>query len=160
MNSDWTAVIGISLAVMAVVQVVLFGAIAFGLVKMYASVKQLEQRVDTAVDEFRPQLVAILADAKSASTNAQDLMREVRDRLAAVDETARSLKARANRIVDGVQWAASALPLPVKVSGPAAMAAWAGVRAAASLLDRARARRNRRRSEALLQEAGGHVGIG
>lgn len=141
MSSDWTAVIGISLAVMAVVQAASFIIAMVGLRQMQVSVQRIERRVDTAVDEFRPHVLAILEEARSTSANAQGLMRDVKDRMDSMDEAARSVRAGVNRVADGVQWAVTALPLPMKVSAPAAMAAWATVRAVGGLVQRIRLNR-------------------
>lgn len=141
MNENWAAVIGISVAVMALVQVTSLIIVAVGLRRMQASVQRLEQRVDTAVDEFRPHVMAILDEARTTSANAQGLMRDVRDRIESMDDAATRVAARVTRVADGVQWAVSAMPLPMKVSAPAAMTAWATVRAVGGLVQRARGRR-------------------
>jgi uncharacterized protein YoxC len=159
-SSDWAAVIGISVAVMAVVQVATLIAVAIGLQRMQSGVKKLEAQVDAAVSEFRPQVQAMLDQARSTSANAQELMHDLRDRFDRMDEAAKSMGARIHRVADTVQWAATSLPVPMKVSGPAAMAAWAGVRVVRSLVEKSRARRLRQRHDAMLREAGGHLGIG
>lgn len=138
MSSDWTAVIGISVAVMAVVQAASLILIMVGLRQMQASVQRIERRVDTAVEEFGPHLMAIVAEARSTSANAQGLMHDMRERVASMDEAARSVRARVTRVADGLQWAVAALPVPMKVSAPAAMAAWATVRAVNGLVQRVR----------------------
>lgn len=160
MSSDWAAVIGISVAVMAVVQVATLVAVAVALQRMQSGLRRLETQVDAVVTELRPQVQAMLEQARSTSTNAQELMRDLRDRFDRMDDAAQSVGARMHRIADTVQWAATSLPVPMKVSGPAAMAAWAAVRVVRGLMDRSRARRVRRRQDALLREAGGHLGIG
>lgn len=160
MSSDWAAVIGISVAVMAVVQVATLVAVAVALQRMQSGLRRLETQVDAVVTELRPQVQAMLEQARATSTNAQELMRDLRDRFDRMDDAAQSVGARMHRIADTVQWAATSLPVPMKVSGPAAMAAWAGVRVIRGLMDRSRARRVQRRQDALLREAGGHLGIG
>jgi len=141
MSGDWAAVIGVSVAVMALVQVTSLIVVAIGLRRMQVSVQRLERRVDTAVDEFRPHVLAILEEARTASVNAQGLMRDVRERMDSIDDAAARVSARVTKVADGVQWAVSAMPLPVKASAPAAMAAWATVRAVGSLVQRVRGRR-------------------
>lgn len=160
MNADWAAVIGISVAVMAVVQVATLVAVAVALRRMQSGVTQLESQIDEVVTEFRPQVQTMLDQARATSGNAQELMRDLRDRFDRMDDAAKSMGARIHRIADTVQWAATSLPVPMKVSGPAAMAAWAGVRVVRGLVERSRLRRIRRRQEDLLHEAGGHMGIG
>lgn len=148
-SADWTAVIGISVMTMAVVQVVLFIGLIVAWRWTVTRVREIDQRVQTMVDDVRPQLVTFSADVKSAlddvkaaSTNMQALATDVQDRLVALDDAARSMRSRINRVADTVQWAAASLPVPIRLSGPAAMAAWAGVRAARNLIGRARAHRH------------------
>lgn len=140
MSPGWTAVIGVSLAVMAVVQLAVLIGLLVAFRRTQAQLQALQQRVQSAIDEVRPEVVAALADARAASATVQTLAGDVRGRLDAMDEATRLARERVHRVVDTVQWAASNLPVPVKVSGPAAMAAWAGVRVARNLIDRVRRR--------------------
>lgn len=141
LSPGWTAVIGISVLAMAVVQVVLLVALGVAWLQMQKRMQDLERRAIAAVDEIRPQLTAIVEEARATSRNMQALSGDLRDRLDSMDQAARSVGARFDTVADTVQWAAANLPIPVRMSGPAAMAAWAGVRVARNLLDRARERR-------------------
>ncbi len=146
MSPGWTAVIGVSVAVMAVVQIVVLIGLAIAWQRMQAQVQALEQRVQSTVDSLQPELISVLDQARTASSSLQALAGDLRDRLDSMDEAARSVRARVSRVADTVQWAATNLPLPVRVSGPAAVAAWTGVRVVRNLMDRARLRRLARRS--------------
>jgi uncharacterized protein YoxC len=146
-SADWTVVIGISVLAMAAVQVALFIGLIVAWRQTTTRVREIEGRVQMVLDEVRPQLVTfsadvttVLEDVRTASKNMQALASDVQDRLIALDDTARSVRARVNRVADTLQWAAASLPVPVRLSGPAAVAAWAGVRAAKSFIGRARPR--------------------
>jgi hypothetical protein len=137
-NPDWTAVIGVSVALMAVVQLAVLIGLLVAFRRTRTQLQSLQQRVEAAIDEVRPEVLAALAETREVSASMRTLASDVRGRLDAMDEATRTARERVTRVVDTVQWAAS--NLPVKVSGPAAMAAWAGVRVARSLIDRARRR--------------------
>lgn len=146
MSAGWTAVIGISVMAMAVVQVVLLIALIVLWRQTTARAREIDGHMRAMLEEMRPQLAAFSAEVKttldevkSASRNMQAVASDVQARLVVLDDAARSMRSRVNRIADTVQWAAASLPVPVRLSGPAAVAAWAGVRA---LIGRARAHRH------------------
>lgn len=147
MSPGWTAVIALSVAVMAAVQVTVLVALAIGLRRMHGSLQQLEQRVDTTLGDLGPRLTAVIEETRATSAQANALLGEMRTRLDGIDEAARAVRDGFHRVATGLSWAATTLPGPMKVSGPAAMAAWAGVRAVRGLADRARSRRARRDAE-------------
>lgn len=160
MTSGWAAVIGISVLLMAAVQIVLLIALAVAWQRTLSSMRELDKRMQSAVDEFRPQLIALVEEARSATLNVQGLAGDLRDKLDSMDEAARSMRARVNRVTDTVQWAATNLPVPMKVSGPAAMAAWAAVRVSRNIIQRVRTGRLVRQREEALRDTAGHLGIG
>ncbi len=145
MSPGWAAVVGVSLALMAVVQLaVLIGAfIAWK--RTNAQLEALQQGLRSVIDDIRPELLSALEEARAASASMHALASDVRARLDKVDEATHHVRERVGRVADTLQWAVANLPVPMKVSGPAAMATWAGVRVARNLIDRARARRIARR---------------
>ncbi len=141
MSPGWTAVIGVSLALMAVAQLAVLIGLVVAWRRTQSQLQALQERVQSVLDDLGPEIVAVLDEARAASSSMQALAGDVRRRLDAVDDATRNVRERVSRVADTVHWAASNLPVPVKVSGPAAMAAWAAVRAARNLIDRARVRR-------------------
>lgn len=145
MNVDWTAVIGVSVAVMAVAQLATMLGVVLAMRRIQTGVQEIERKVETAVEEFRPQLTHLVDEARAASVTAQHLVTDVRRHLETAEETARSLGDRLRRVVDGVQSVSSTFPIPMKVSGQAAMSVWAGVRLARSVVTHLSERRRARR---------------
>jgi hypothetical protein len=139
-SPGWTAVVGVSLALIAFVQLAVLIGLFVAWRRAQAQMQQLQQQVQSVIDEVRPELMKVIDEARTASSMMQALAGDVRGRLDAVDDATRNVRDRVTRVADTVHWAAANLPIPVKVSGPAAMAAWAGVRVARNLIDRARRR--------------------
>jgi hypothetical protein len=156
-SSDWLAVIAISVAVMAVVQVATLIGVFVALRRIQIGARTIERRLELAVEEFRPELARLVEDARAASTSAKELVEDVRAYIDSAEEAAHSVRQRVARVVDGVQ---TALPVPMKFSGPAAVGLWAALRVARSLLSRRRdRRRGRNRREHELQDVS-YLGVG
>ncbi len=141
MNIDWTPIIGVSVAVIALAQLATMIGVIVAVRRIQTGVQQIEQRVETAVEEFRPQLTHLIDEARIASATAQHLVTDVRRHLDAAEEATRSIRERLHRVVDGVQSVSSTFPVPMKVSGSAAMAVWAGLRLARNLVTQVRDRK-------------------
>ncbi len=141
---DWPAVIGISVGVMALAQVATMLGLIVAVRRLQTGVQEIERKVETAVDEFRPQLTHLVEEARVAAATAQHLVGDVRRHLEFAEETASSVRDRLHRVVDGVQSVTSRFPVPMKVSGPAAMTLWAGLRLAGSVVSQIRQRRRDR----------------
>jgi hypothetical protein len=117
----------------------------------------MERRLEQAVEEFRPELARLVENARTASASARDLVEDVRAYIDSAEEAAHSVRQRVARVVDGVQ---TALPVPMKVSGPAAVGLWAALKVARSLVGRRRERRRERdRREQQLQDVS-YLGVG
>ncbi|MFN2445911.1 MAG: hypothetical protein ABR606_10095 [Vicinamibacterales bacterium] len=160
MTSDWMPVIGISVALMALVQVAAIVAITIALRRLQTGVQSMERKVDSLVAEVRPQIARVVEDARAASASAHELLTDMRHRLEQMEAAADSVRKRVSRVVDGVQYVANNLPGPVKVSGPAAMAAWAGLRVIRTALGQMRERRRERHiRDRQLQEAETYIGV-
>lgn len=159
MTNDWMAVIGISVAVMAVVQIVMLVALAVALRRLQNGIQVMERKVDDLTAELKPQIVRAVEDVRSASASAQELLTDIRRHLETMEDAADAIRQRVTRVVDGVHSAASNLPVPMRVSGPAAMALWAGVRAIRSVAGRMRARRERHVHDRF-DEADSYIGVG
>lgn len=164
MTNDWMPVIGISVAAMALVQVATIVALIVAVRRVQTGMQTMERRVDSVIAEFRPQLTRVVDDARTASATATELLSDIRRHLDTMEDTAKSVRHRVNRVVDGVAGVASAagtLPVPVKMSGPAAMAIWAGVKVARSVVSRVRDRRRERHiRDRQFREAESYIGIG
>jgi len=145
-SPGWTAVIGVSLALMAVVQLAVLVGFVIAFKRTQSQLQTLQQRVQSAIDEVRPEILAALEETRAATSTLQALASDVRGRLDAVDDATRVARERVTRVVDTVHWAAVNLPVPVKLSGPA-VAAWAGVRVARNLIGRAKRRSASSRTE-------------
>lgn len=139
----WTAVIAIAVAVMAVVQLLVLAGLLVAWRRAEARLLAFEQRTQAALDEVTPRVAAALDEARGASASLRALTDDLQHRLGVVDNATQSVRTRVDRVADSVQWAATNLPLPARMSGPAAIAAWAGTRIVRALLDRARANRAR-----------------
>lgn len=164
MTSDWAAVIGVSVAVMAIVQVATIVALIVGVRRVHTGIQTVERRVDSALTEFRPQIAQVLDETRSGAAKANELLSDIRRHLETMEDAARSVRHRMHRMVDGVSGAASVaggLPAPVKMSAPAAMALWAGVKVARSVIGRVRDRRRARHlRDRQVREAESYIGIG
>lgn len=164
MSNEWAAVIGVSVAVMAIVQVATIVALFVGVRRVQTSMQAIEGRVDNVVAEFRPQIARVVEEAREGAVKANELLTDIRRHLETMEDAARSMRHRVHRMVDGVSGVASAagaLPAPVKMSGPAAMALWAGMKVARSVVGRVRDRRRARHlRERQFREAESYIGIG
>lgn len=164
MTTDWAAVIGISVAAMAIVQVATIVALLVAIRRVYTGIQAVERRVDDVVAEFRPQLTRVVDETRNASATANELLGDIRRHLETMEDTARSMRARVHNVVDtvaGVASAANTLPGPVKLSGPAAMALWAGAKVGRAVVDRVRDRRRARHlRDRQFREAESYIGIG
>lgn len=157
-------VIGISVAVMALIQLAtIVGAFIAVRIAMKRA-REVEQRLDATIAEFKPQVAHILNEARAASAKANELLVDVRRHMETMEDTARTVRHRIDRAVGsvaGVASAAGSLPGRVKMTGPAAMAVWAGMRMARSVAARVRERRRERRiRQQRFEDAESYIGIG
>jgi hypothetical protein len=160
-TTDWAAITAISVAVIALVQVAAAIGLLLAMRRMQVRVANVERRLEAAVDEVQPQLARLVEEARAASSGAQALVSDIRRHLESMEEAAHSVRQGVHRVVDGVQVASHALPVPIKVSAPVALATWAAVRVARSALGRIRNRRRRRLArDVQISAADSYLGVG
>lgn len=128
MNDTWAAVLAISVAVMALVQIIYLVGFAIAAKKMMSAVATTQQQVETLAADVRLRIgsvtdrVNLVADdVRAVTARVQEVASSVTDGVHRVEETVRAAGNRVQQTVDQV-------PPGVKKGVPAGLAILAALR--------------------------------
>lgn len=142
MSDSWAAVLAISVAVMALVQVVMLAGLALFAKRMMAVAQSTQQQVETLAADVKlrvgavtDRVNAVADDVRGVTARVQHVVTTVSDGVQRVEQTVRSAGQKVASTIEQV-------PGPVKRGVPAGLAILAALRTVQQV--RARIRANRR----------------
>jgi uncharacterized protein YoxC len=140
MSDTWAGLLAISVAVMALIQVVVMIGLAIAAKRMMAvadsarlRVEALSGDVQQKVNDIHTKLDHVLGDVRHATTSAQQMVTDARDRMTRMEE---AVRAAGQKVVTAVE----NVPTPVKRGVPAAVAVLAAYRTIRNIRQRMRER--------------------